>query len=89
MVSHATVTIKIRPEVKEKLERIANDTRRSELSLLDEAVEAYVDREMEVLDGIRRGLADAEAGRVIPHEDAVAEMRTLIENAKRRRAAQG
>jgi predicted transcriptional regulator len=87
MISHATVTINIRPEVKEKLERIASDTQRSESSLLDEAVEAYVGREMEVLDGIRRGLADAKAGYVISHEDAVAEMRAVVEDAKRRKAA--
>lgn len=89
MTSQATVTIRIRPEVKEKLERIANDTRRSEASLLDEAVAAYVDRELDVLDGIERGLLDAEAGRFLSHEDAVSEMRAVVEEAKRRKASLG
>ena len=89
MTSQATVTIRIRPEVKEKLERIANDTRRSEASLLDEALATYVDRELDVLDRIGRGLTDAAAGRVVPHEDAVAEMRAVIEAAKRRKASRG
>jgi predicted transcriptional regulator len=50
---------------------------------------AYVDRELEIIDGIKRGMADAAAGRVIPHAQAVAEMREVIEEAKRRKAARG
>jgi predicted transcriptional regulator len=34
-------------------------------------------------------MADAAAGRVIPHAQAVAEMREVIEEAKRRKAARG
>jgi predicted transcriptional regulator len=84
-----TMTIRVRPDVKEKLDRIAADTQRSKSFLAGEAVAAYVERELEIIDGIKRGLADAAAGRVIPHEQAVAEMRAVVEDAKRRKAAQG
>jgi predicted transcriptional regulator len=57
---------RVRPDVKEKLDRIANDTQRSKSFLAGEAVAAYVDRELEIIDGIKRGMADAAAGRVIP-----------------------
>ncbi len=87
MSASTTMTIRVRPEVKEKLDRIAADTQRSRSFLAGEAVAAYVDRELEIIDGIKRGMADAEAGRVIPHEQAVAEMREVIEDAKRRKAA--
>jgi predicted transcriptional regulator len=83
------MTIRVRPDVKEKLDRIAADTQRSKSFLAGEAVAAYVERELEIIDGIKRGLADAAAGRVIPHEQAVAEMRAVVEDAKRRKAAQG
>jgi len=83
------MTIRVSLEVKQKLNRIATDTRRSKSFLAGEAVAAYVERELEIIDGIKRGMADAAAGRVIPHDQAVAEMRAVIEDAKRRKAAQG
>lgn len=66
MTASTTMTIRVRPDVKEKLDRIANDTQRSKSFLAGEAVAAYVDRELEIIDGIKRGMADAAAGRVIP-----------------------
>jgi len=89
MTASTTMTIRIRPDVKEKLDRIATDTKRSKSFLAGEAVAAYVDRELEIIDGIKRGMSDAAAGRVIPHAQAVAEMREVVEAAKRRKAARG
>ena len=89
MASSTTMTIRVRPDVKEKLDRIAADTQRSKSFLAGEAVAAYVDRELEIIEGIKRGMADAAAGRVIPHEQAISEMRQVIEEAKRRKAARG
>ena len=89
MTASTTMTIRVSPETKSKLERIAADTRRSKSFLAAEAVSAYVERELEIIDGIKRGMADAAAGRVIPHAQAVAEMREVIEEAKRRKAARG
>ena len=83
MAGSTTMTIRLDPEVKEKLGRIARDTRRSRSFLAAEAVAAFVDRELEIIDGIQRGLADMEAGRVVPHEDVVAESRAVIDAAKK------
>ncbi|MCD2174539.1 CopG family ribbon-helix-helix protein [Rhizobium sp. C4] len=87
MAASTTMTITVRPDVKAKLERIASDTQRTTAAVAGDAVAAYVEREAEILEGIKRGIADAEAGRVISHEQAVAEMRSAIEDAKRRKAA--
>ncbi|MBY5357081.1 ribbon-helix-helix protein, CopG family [Rhizobium leguminosarum] len=89
MAGSTTMTIRVRPDVKEKLDRIAADTQRSKSFLAGEAVAAYVERELEIIEGIKRGMADAEAGRVIPHEQVVAEMREVIEDAKRRKTPRG
>ncbi|MCA2407743.1 CopG family ribbon-helix-helix protein [Rhizobium leguminosarum bv. viciae 248] len=89
MAGSTTMTIRVRPDVKEKLDRIAADTQRSKSFLAGEAVAAYVERELEIIKGIKRGMADAEAGRVIPHEQVVAEMRKAIEDAKRRKSPRG
>jgi predicted transcriptional regulator len=85
MTVSTTMTIRVRPDVKEKLERIAIDTRRSKSFLAGEAVAAYVDRELEIIDGIKRGMADADAGRVVPHDEAMAEIYAVIEAAEAKR----
>ncbi|RXT29083.1 CopG family transcriptional regulator [Rhizobium leguminosarum] len=89
MAASTTMTIRVRPDIKEKLDRIAAETQRSKSFLAGEAVAAYVERELEIIEGIKRGKADAEAGRVIPHDQAVAEMREVIEDAKRRKTPRG
>ena len=87
MTASTTMTIRVRPDVKEKLDRIASDTQRSKSFLAGEAVAAYVERELEIIDGIKRGMADVAAGRVVPHEQVMAEARQIIADAKRKKAS--
>jgi len=54
MTVSATMTIRLAAETKRKLERLAADTRRSKSYLAAEAVSVYVDRELEIIEGIRR-----------------------------------
>lgn len=86
MAATETMTIRVSAETKRKLERIAAGTRRSKSFLAGEAVSAYVDRELEIVEGIKRGLADVEAGRVVPHDEAMAEARRIIAEVRRERA---
>jgi len=76
-----TMTIRLDPALKAKLGKLAQETRRSRSFLAAEAVEAYVDRELAILEGIEQGIADVEAGRTISHEDAMATVRKSIEDA--------
>ncbi|QPC91804.1 CopG family ribbon-helix-helix protein [Mesorhizobium sp. INR15] len=82
MTASTTMTIRVTPEIKEKLGRLATNTRRSKSYLAAEAVAAYVDRELSIVDGIKRGMADVAAGRVVPHDDAMAELHAVIDAAK-------
>ena len=86
MTASTTMTIRVRPDVKEKLDRIAADTQRSKSFLAGEAVAAYVERELEIIDGIKRGMADAAAGRVLSHDDAMAEIYAVIDATEAKRA---
>ena len=86
MSTSATMTIRIATDTKRKLERLAADTRRSKSFLAAEAVSAYVERELAIIDGVQRGLADVEAGRVIPHDAAMAEVQAVIDAAKSSKA---
>lgn len=71
MGASTTMTIRVTPDLKEKLGRLAQGTRRTRSYLAAEAVEAYVNRELEIIEGIQRGLADMDAGRVTPHDEAM------------------
>jgi predicted transcriptional regulator len=82
MTASTTMTIRVSNEIKRKLDRLAVNTRRSKSFLAAEAVSAYVDRELEIIEGIKRGLADIEAGRVVPHDEAMAEIYSVIKSAK-------
>lgn len=87
MDASTTMTIRVTPDLKEKLGRLALNTRRSRAYLAAEAVAAYVDRELQIVEGVERGLADMAAGRVTPHEDVTAKADEIIAEARHKRAA--
>jgi predicted transcriptional regulator len=84
MPASTTMTIRLSPEIKEKLGRLAHDTRRTKSYLAGEAVSAYVDRELAIIDGVQRGMADVRTGRVVPHDQAMTEIDALLEAASRK-----
>jgi predicted transcriptional regulator len=71
MAASATMTIRVTPSLMEKLGRQAHDTRRTRSYLAAEAVESYVNRELQIIEGIQRGLADMTTGKVTPHNEAM------------------
>ncbi len=77
--------IRVSTDLKERLDRLAADTRRSRSFLAAEAVEAYVARELAIVDGINEGLADIRNGRTVTHDDAMAELNAAIDAAERER----
>ena len=82
MTMSTTMTIRVPPEVKEKLTRLAAGTRRSKSYLAAEAVSAYVERELAIIEGIQTGLADVDAGLVVPHDEAMAEIYATVDAAQ-------
>lgn len=82
-MSSTTMTIRVSTDLKERLDRLAADTRRSRSFLAAEAVEAYVARELAIVDGINEGLADIRNGRTVTHDDAMAELNAAIDAAER------
>jgi len=46
--------------------------------LCQQAVARFVDDEFVFLEGVRRGIEDADAGRVVPHEEAKAGFEVIL-----------
>ncbi len=83
-MANTTLTVRVSPELKERLGKLANQTRRTKSFLAGEAIAGYVERELEIVAGIERGLADMKAGRVVPHEEVMTEIDAIVEKAKTR-----
>jgi predicted transcriptional regulator len=79
MTASTTMTIRVTPETKERLGRLARETRRSRSFLAAEAVDRYLDREQAIIDGIKRGRTDVAAGRLVSNDAAFAELTAAIE----------
>ena len=82
MTNSTTMTIRVTPEVKDRLGRLAHDTRRSRSFLAAEAVVDYLDREQSIIDGIKHGLADVAAGRTVPHDVVMGKVDAAIARVK-------
>ena len=82
MPASATMTIRLAPEVKEKLGRLALDTRRSRSFLAAEAVGVYVDRELAIIEGVLR---TSKLSGWVSHEDAMTEIHDAIDAAAKGR----
>jgi predicted transcriptional regulator len=78
MAKTATMTIRVPMEVKQKLDLIARDTRRSRSFLAGEAVASYVELHEWQVELIRRRLEEVEKGMpTIPHAEVSAWLDSL------------
>lgn len=85
-MTSTTMTIRVSADLKEKLDRLAADTRRSRSFLAAEAVSAYVARELAIVEGINQGLEDVRHGRTVSHDEAMSELASIVDMAERARS---
>jgi predicted transcriptional regulator len=78
MSASTTLTIRLSPQVKKRLGRLATHTKRTKSYLASEAITDFVERELAIVDGIKRGLDDMHAGRVVPHKAAMRRLRATV-----------
>lgn len=72
MAKSTTMTIRLTPEVSERLDALARDTKRSKSYLASEAIESYVDLNAWQIAHIKAALAEDEAGAPgVPHEEVM------------------
>jgi predicted transcriptional regulator len=72
MTKSAMMTVRLRPEVRDKLDALARDTKRSKSYLASEAIETYVNLNAWQVAHIKEALAeDDEGGPGVPHEEVI------------------
>jgi len=84
MAETTTITIRIPTELKTRLDRLAELTERSRTYVAAKALEEYVAYELDLVESLRQGIEDFEAGRYFTHEEVMAEARETIAKAKRK-----
>lgn len=78
MAGSTTLTVRLSAEVKQRLGRLAGHTKRTKSYLAGEAITDFVERELAIVEGIKRGLDDMRAGRVTPHGEAMRKLRAGV-----------
>jgi predicted transcriptional regulator len=76
--------IELSPELQAKLQRVAAEQGRDAKSLVREAVERLVDYDEWFVRQVEAGLAQAERGELISHEEVAARMEDLIRRKQER-----
>jgi predicted transcriptional regulator len=84
-MSDVTVTVRMPKSLRDRLEALSTETRRSKSFLGMEAIQQFVESEEEIVLGIKQAQAELKAGLGIPHEDVVRKSKAYIEKAKARR----
>lgn len=87
MANSTTLSVRLAPKIKQRLGRLAQQTKRTKSFLAGEAIASYVERELEIVQGIKHGLADAKAGRVVSHDVAMRRIRATIARTRRTKTA--
>ena len=80
VINRATVTFHTSPEVKKRLDRLANITNRSKSYLTNEAVERYLAEEEAFIQDVEEGIREADRGELIDHDDVVKYIKSLTTN---------
>jgi predicted transcriptional regulator len=70
--------VRVSSDVKKRLDQLASRTQRTKSYLAAEAISGFVDRELAIIAGVRRGLDDMQAGRVVPHKQAMRRLRVTV-----------
>jgi len=76
--------IELSPELQKKLERLASQQGRDSKAIVQEAVERLVGYDEWFLRQVEAGLAQADRGELLEHEEVAARMENLIAQKQRK-----
>lgn len=79
------MSVRLSAKAASDLEALSRRTDQPQARLLREAVESFLDREAYTLARIEAGIAQADRGEIVPHEQVMTDMRLIIDEARRGR----
>lgn len=86
MAKTATLTLRVSPDLKDRLARLAAGTDRTTSAVAQRALQAYVDYHIEMLDAVEKSREDFRQGRTVSHEEAMARIDEILVRRKKRAA---
>jgi predicted transcriptional regulator len=81
-MSDVTVTVRMPKPLRDRLETLSTEARRSKSFLVTEAIQQYVETEEDLVLGIKQAQAELKAGLGISHEDVVKQSRAYLDLKK-------
>jgi predicted transcriptional regulator len=90
MATHRTVSFRIAPEKVDELDEFAKAMDRDRSYLLNEAIDGYLNYQRQFRAAVRKGIEEADQGKLIDHEVVMKRMESLIRERtreKRRKTA--
>ena len=75
------ISLRMDDEKIDRIDRLASELGRSRAWVLNQATDRFLEYEEWFVQQVRDGIADADAGNTIPHDQVMAEMRRKIGEA--------
>ena len=77
-MADTTFSVRLPDDVHARLGELSKNTNRSKNFLAREAITRYVQSEADIVAGIKRGMADVAAGRVVSHSEAIRRLKAVV-----------
>ena len=84
MPAKPILNVRLAPETLRKLDAVAAATRRTRSFIANEALEAWIEREIGLLEDLQVGLEEGRAGNAVPHDKAMRQVDATMDRAARR-----
>lgn len=84
MAAKPILNVRLAPETLRKLDIVAAATRRTRSFIANEALQAWIEREIELIEDLQIALEEGRAGKGIPHDKAMRQIDMAIERAAKR-----
>jgi len=72
------MTIRIEPEISQRLDRLAQAMDRTKSYLVSDAIKEYLDLNEWQVEAIKEGIESADRGELTPHEDVLSEWQSRV-----------
>jgi predicted transcriptional regulator len=84
-MTRRTASIRVDDEKLDRLDKLAEAVDRPRSWLINQAIDRYLDEEEQFIAAVEEGIAAADRGELIPHEQVMKEARDLVDRAMRRK----